>query len=207
MTDSDGPPIDAIEESRRMFDHSQIPKTELLRQLAIDSAELIRTDRLIQQTEELLETLRAKRHKIVSKSLPDMFDRCLTDKIGLPEESADVVLESIYHAAIKHEWPDEQREAGFAELERVGAGDLVKCVLSVSFGKREMAKCRAVAAYLQAWNAFENRPISIRQDVAWNTLTAFVKTEIQDGNKQRIDLEKIGARVGREARIKWRAKR
>lgn len=203
----DGPPIDAIEEAGRMFDTSQIPQTEVMRELARMAAELVKVDDTLSKAERLVEELKAKRHQLVSKSLPDMFDRCMTDKIGLPEESCDVVVEARYHAAIKADWPDEQRDAGFDELERVDAGDLVRCVLSVTFGKGELERARAVAAYLQAWNEFENRPITIRREVPWNTLTAFVKTEMEAGNKHRLDLEKLGARAGREARIIRRARR
>lgn len=203
----DGPPIDAIEEAGRMYDQSQIPQTEVMRELAVMAAELVKNDDLIRKTEHLLEQLKAKRHQLVTKSLPDLFDRCMTDKIGLPEESCDVVVEARYHAAIKADWPDEQRDAGFDELERVEAGDLVRCVLSVTFGKSELEFAREVAEYLRAWNKFENRPVTIRREVPWNTLTAFVKTEMEAGNKHRLDLEKLGARAGREARIIRRARR
>ena len=71
----DGPPIDAIEEAGRMYDQSQIPQTEVMRELAVMAAELVKNDDLIRKTEHLLEQLKAKRHQLVSKSLPDLFDQ------------------------------------------------------------------------------------------------------------------------------------
>lgn len=202
----DGPPLDAIEQAHTMFDHTQIPDTGIMRELAREAAELAKVDDLIKKTDSLLEDLKAKRNKLVTQTLPDLFDRCMTDRIGVPEEGVDVALETHYHAAIRADWSDEQRDAGFDELERAEAGDLIKCVLTITFGRGELGEARRVAEFLRAWNEFQNRPISIRRDVAWNTLTSWFKGEIEDGDKHKIDREKIGARTSRQAKLIRRKK-
>jgi hypothetical protein len=129
----------------------------------------------------------------------------MVDRIGLPEEGVDVEMRMRYHASIKADWPEEQREAAFDQLETMGGGSLVRVVLEVQFDKGDLELAYAAAEHLRRWNEFGNRPISLRKGVQWQTLTSFVR-EMHERQVPIPTPERIGATITREARVVKRKK-
>lgn len=184
---------------------SDVPDSGVLEKIYQHAAELAELESRILQTTEDLQKLVDDRNKLANKTLPALFDQVNTDRFGVPGWNADVVLEPVVHAAIKKDWPDEQQEAAFGELERIGGGDLVKVTLSVEFGKGELDMANALYLYIKRWNEFGNRPVKMEKTVAWNTLTKFVREML--GRKVPMSLDKIGASVFRQCKIVWRKDR
>lgn len=179
-----------------------IPSGTVIEKIYQHAAELASLEAQIAQKSEELQRLQDDRTKLASKTLPALFDQVQTDKFGVPGWNADVVLEPVVHAAIKKEWPDEDQEAAFTELERIGGGDMVKVTVSVQFDKQELDMANALYLYIKRWNEFGNRPIRMEKTVPWNTLTKFVKEMLQ--KRVPMNLEKMGAQVFRHCKIVWR---
>src|SRR5229473_173807 len=133
-----------------------LPPGDVLTQIYERAAELAGIEVEMARAEEELQRLRDDHSRLAQRILPDLFDRVHTDHFGVPGWSADVVLRPIIHAAIKKDWPDEQQEAGFVEVERLGGGDMVRVVLSVSFDKSELELAEELRQYIKHWNRFEN---------------------------------------------------
>ena len=192
-------PADALD---GMFDQSQIPQTGMIMKLREGAANLIKLDQEIRFLEEQVEKKKKRLNEIKTKDLPELFDLCFMDSIGVPELNADVKLDFRYHANIKVDWPDEEREAAFDYLENNNGEGIVSVVLSIAFDRGEIDMAMETVEYLQRWNRFGNRPIDIKKGVPWNTLTAWFKREWEAGRK--LDLNKIGATIMREAQVKLR---
>lgn len=199
------PPSDVADEVNSMFNMSQIPDDQRIRHLARRCQRLLILDDEIAEVERRLKRMGEERNELVRRELPDIFDQCMLDKIGVPGEDADVVVESIVHANIKSDWPDEDRERGFDALEQAGGGDTIRVSLEVHFGRGELEQARAAADYLMRWNEFGNRPIKISRNVPWNTLTAFVKEQLGLGKV--LPMEDLGATLSRQCKIKRRKTR
>lgn len=197
-------PDDIAADVETMFDVSKIPDDERLRLLSSRCQRLALVSDRIDRLKKDLEGLEAEKNKLARHELPDLFDRCHTDRIGVPGEDVDVVVEPIYHANIKSDWPEQQREVGFDSLERCGGGDLIRVTMEVGFGRGELELARAAAEHLKKWNEFGNREIRISRGVPWNTLTSFVREQIEAGNP--MPMEDLGATFGRVCKIKKRNK-
>jgi len=195
-------PSDITAEIDSMFDPSQIPEDENIRRLSRRCSRLAVLDGEIEELEARLETLTRERNELARHELPDLFEKCLIDRIGVPGENVDVVVEAMYHANIKADWPEEQRERGFEALERMGGGDLIRVTLEIQFGKGELELARTVLERLSQWNEFGNRPARMNRNVPWNTLTAYVREQIKAGRP--VPMEELGAAFGRVCKIKKR---
>jgi hypothetical protein len=179
-----------------------LPPRDVLIQIYERSAELAGIEVELARLAEEMQRLNDDRSKLAQDILPGLFDRVHTDHFGVPGWSADIVLEPVIHAAIKKDWTDEAQEAGFAELERLHGGDMVRVTLSVSFDKRELELAEELRQYIKRWNRWENRDIRMEKTVAWNTLTKFVGDMVR--KRVPMDLQKLGAKVYRQCRIVWR---
>jgi hypothetical protein len=175
--------------------------------------ELYSVDKKIQDLEADLESAKARREDLVRRELPDYLKKIAQDKIGLPEFDVDLVLENYYHANIKADWPDAQRERAFAYLEKRGDGDLIKTQVVMMFGRTELWKVRWLQATIsllaqELRKAGEEAPEIpepyIQMTIPWNTLTAFVKEQVELGAQ--LDLDILGASVGQVVKIKKRKK-
>jgi len=182
-------------------------------QLTMLGRELYSVDKKIKDLEADLESAKALREDLTRKRLPDYLKRIAQDKIGLPEFDVDLVLENYYHANIKADWPDEQKERAFAYLEKRGDGDLIKTQVVMMFGRTELWKVRWLQATISLL-AKELRAAGgeapdlpepfVQMTIPWNTLTAFVKEQVELGAQ--LDLDVLGASVGQVVKIKKRKK-
>lgn len=184
---------------------THIPSGDVMAKIYEGAEQLASIEAKMAELRQELERLNDDRSRLASKTLPELFDQVHTDHFGVPGWNADIVLEGVVHAAIKKEWPDEQQEAAFQEMERIGGGDLVRVRMMIDFDKKELEVAYAVVNYLRQWNEFQNRPIVLEKTVPWNTLTKFVKEMVK--KRVPMDLDKLGAQVFRHCRIVWRKDR
>lgn len=158
---------------------------------------------MIESMEERLKVLKKEREELARREIPEFFDGTLhTDKIGVPEAGVDVVVEPYYHANIRSDWSELDRQAGFQYLEKKGHGDVVSVVLTVEFGRRELALARELEEMIRRSRFGNEHPPKLEMSVPWATLTALVKKEVESGRT--LDLSVLGATVGRTAKIKKR---
>lgn len=160
-------------------------------------------DREVSDLEARLKAVKAEVLDLKQKTLPDIYDAAGIDNLGLPAEgnlpAYDCALKPYYHANIGAEWPTEQRQAAFAYLEGHEAGDLIKSLYIVAVPRGKLALAKKVAAALAKLKV----EFTTKQDVPWNTLTAWLKEQVEKRNHT-PDLDVLGATVGRVVNLKER---
>lgn len=175
--------------------------------------ELYQADQAVDMLEQLLAVAKERRLELTMRELPEYMTRIGQDRIGLPDADVDLVMEPYYHANIQADWPVDQREKAFSYLEHRGDGDLIKTKVEMFFGRSEIWKVRWIIASLrllaeklrEAGSETPEIPDPIvSMQIPWNTLTAFVKEQIRLGAA--LELDTIGATVGRVVKIKPRKK-
>lgn len=153
---------------------------------------------------DLDERLTAKKNElddVLRKEIPDALDAAGTKSFTLVAEGnlpeLEVKVEPFYSASIAKSWAPEKRKAAFAYLESLGAGDLIKTVVSVAF-KREEQKDVQEFIDLAEDQGFETEK---EEAVHASTLKSWLK-ERTEKHQETTDLEKIGGIIGRIAKLK-----
>jgi len=165
--------------------------------------ELANLKQEIENTEYHLKEMKSRLNTLAMREIPQFFDDVAkTDLVGVPQAGVNVRIVPYFHANIKSDWPEEQRDRAFNYLETEGYGSIVSVVVSVSFQRGELDKARALELMLRRSNLGNTNPPKLEMGVPWNTLTALVKEQVTAGNS--IDLEILGATVGRMAKIEKR---
>lgn len=173
-----------------------------LNQVYERARELAELEQKISAMEREIERLQDDRKALSQKVLPDLFDYLQTDRLGVPGMSADVVLKNDIHANISKSWPREQQDAGFAELSRLKADDLMRYKVSVDFGRGEEEKAADFVRYISRWNHMPGHTIVTDRSVPWNTLTKFVREMLKKNVP--VNLGVLGASATRACHIEWR---
>lgn len=133
--------------------------------------------------------------------LPDLFDKVGVDHVGVSDDSGkyDAILKPYYRANISADWPDDQRSEAFKWLDDNGHGDLIRSVITIELGRGDVKLAKAVGNYLDK----RGIPYQQRLGVPWQTLTAFLKEQIEDvGTIPPLDI--LGATVGKIVILKDR---
>jgi hypothetical protein len=193
------------------FSPNQTPTDGALRQIATASRQLAIADARLKRAEQLCDSIRARRTQLAMKTLPDLFDTAQTDRAGLPEMNCDVVVDNYYHAAIKTDWPTEDRQRAFDHLEALDAGSLVRATLSVDFDKDDLPiakKLREIAVHFLATANVSATP-TLDMAVNWRILTSWVRDYVETPrdphaattNQPVFHPELIGATIGRICKI------
>lgn len=158
-----------------------------LRDLEFENASL--QDRMTENSEKIRE--------IKEKTLVDMFDEIKITNLGIEADGNlppyDIEIKPYYHANI----PEEGADKAFAWLAKNNHGDMIRGTYTVQFGKGEEKNRKAFEKYLDK-SGFS---YSYKFGVPWNTLTAFVKEQIEV-YKREPPLKLLGATVGRVAALK-----
>jgi len=153
------------------------------RQLALESE--------IENHEELL-----KQRKLELKSVSEDLLPAALEEHGLKElrmaDGSIVSVQSFYGASI----PKDRTEDAFNWLRTNDFGDLIKNVVSVSFGRNEDNVAKELQGNLQS----KGFATSQKEWVEPMTLKAFVKEQIEVGREIPSDL--FGIFTGRKAKIK-----
>lgn len=151
----------------------------------------------IHNSEERIVTAKRELNTITMTELPDLFDEYGVSSVGIPEEGNSPAYTAeakpFYNAKIR----DENAEAAFAWLDKHGHGDLIKNTFSVEFGRNENKAADKLRAVLEKMDI----DYAQKKTVPWNTLTAFVKEQIEKHNAT-LPLDLLGATVGRVVRLK-----
>jgi len=212
-------------------DLSTVPTEEGMTRLRQLGEELVETDRKIREAEAQVKTLTERRMALAHREMPDLMAEIGQDRIGLPnagEHGVDLVSEPYAKASISAEWEAERIAAAFEHLELLGAGDLIKNVVSLQFNRGDHEQVQGFLAALRTEEFTtivldvlrERQPEGTNEDVAfdlphpdvkmsvpWNTLTSYVKEWVSrdhDETDPVMDLEKLGAVVGTIVKIKPR---
>lgn len=201
MSDSSLPPelADMFADDSVRLVATQMPSAAAMAALVDGAVELSKLNVTIDETEDLLKALKTRRVTLSQRTLPDLFDLVQTDRIGVPDAHADVVVSPRYYANIAADWDEERRERGFAALEAAGGGDLIRVVVEVSFGKDKINLARRLVESLKRWPHLGEAVVAVRKSVPWASLTAFVKSETE--KKAPLPLSDLGATIGRECKI------
>jgi hypothetical protein len=194
-------PSPALAAAMRAAAPTQAPdKLDALRAAA---RELRDKEREIADLDERLKAAKAEANEMRHKRLVDLMQEAGVDRVGLPAEgnqpAADAVLSPYYHAVIAADWEPDRRQVAFSWLESAGHGDLIKTVLTVAFGRDERARAKEIQQYLELMSI----PYTAQLDVPWNTLTAFVREQVEKYHSV-PPLETIGATVGQVVKLKAR---
>ena len=160
--------------------------------------------------EQQLEEKKARLTKIRHRELPRLMPEIGTDRLGLPDSDSDVVLEPYYHANIKSEWDSSRKDEGFDNLAAAGYGAVVRVKVVMEFDRDEYEDAMELRDYLLESRWANQHPPQLERTVPWNTLTSCVREEhkksVEEQRPMRIDLDKVGATIGRVAKIKKRKK-
>lgn len=156
-----------------------------------------------QDLKEQQESNNKRIQKIKFETLPEALTEVGMDKVGIPASgnlpACDLVLKPYYKANISADWDVDRRNRAFNWLISEGNGDLIKHTIVIEFGLREEQEARDVAQLLKS----ENISYTVSMMVPWNTLTSFVKEEIEDhGRIPPLDL--LGATIGQIVEFKKR---
>ena len=135
--------------------------------------------------------------EIKDKTLVDMFDAVKITNLGIEADGNlppyDIEIKPYYHANI----PPENEEKAFDWLAKNKHGDMIKGTYTITFGRGEEKRRIAFEKFLDK-GAYD---YSYKFGVPWNTLTAFVKEQIET-YKREPPLKLLGATVGRVAALK-----
>ena len=151
----------------------------------------------IHATEERVAAAKRELNAITMSELPDLFDEHGVTSVGIPEEGNSPAYTAeakpYYNAKIR----DENAEEAFSWLDAHGHGDLIKNMFSVEFGRTENKAADTLRAVLEKMDVDYLQ----KKTVPWNTLTAFVREQIEKHNAT-LPLDLLGATVGRVVKLK-----
>jgi hypothetical protein len=135
-----------------------------------------------------------------SKTLVDLFDETGITHLGLGAEDNhipyEIEIKPYYHANIAEEWEDDRKAAAYNWLDKNKHGDMLRNTVTIPFGKGTRAAQKALTTFLKK----SKIEFSSKFGVPWNTLTAFVKEEIEV-HERTPPLDILGATVGRVASV------
>jgi hypothetical protein len=158
---------------------------------------------VINNLEEQIKEKKLDQNTIEHETLPEMFTKAGIDNLGLPAEgnlpAYDAKLKPYYHANIAAEWPPEKRQEAFDYLIKNKHGDLIKTAVTILLGRGDHALLVKIKKLLKPLKL----DVTVDLSVPWNTLTAFVKEQIED-KKVILKLDLLGAQVGQVVSLKQR---
>lgn len=181
-----------------------VPDKASIDKLADRAKELLAKKDEIEVLEKKLEEVQSEFKKLSRVTLPDLFDACGLDKIGVPDQLFDVVMKDKYFASISMQWPEEQREAAFDLIEEFGGVDMVATTVSVSFEKGDKLLAEELKKRLEGLNWLEGRPVKLVRNIHWGTLSSWLREMYQDESKAKIPLAPIGGDIARICEVKPR---
>lgn len=181
-----------IEELAADAQAQQQPKADRIVTLN-DVRALAESQKVIEEQIEALEaqiTLKKAEHKKIAEyELPEMLNFVGLPSITLSDGSTITVKENI-HASIT----DENREAAHTWLRQNGYEDLIKNVVSVSFGKGEDKDALLLVHNINVMadqGALKFGTVDQKEAVHASTLRAFVKERLKTGEPLPVETFKL----------------
>lgn len=151
----------------------------------------------IHDGEERIAAAKRELNQITSTELPDMFDEYGVSSVGIPAEGNAPAYIAETKPYYKAQIRDENANEAHAWLDKHGHGDLIKNMFSVEFGRTENKAADKLRQILEKMDV----DFTQKKTVPWNTLTAFVKEQIEKHNAT-LPLDLLGATVGRVVKLK-----
>ena len=146
---------------------------------------------LIIDLEKQLKDEKAKLQKLKTETIPDFMD-----EVGISDfttaSGVRVVVEPFYQASI----PKDRKDSAFRWLSEHGYEDLIKCNVTVSFGKSEYEDAVELCKKLEELG-FPTAPVL---SVHPMTLKGWVRMMAEENNEFPLDL--FGAFIGRTTKLK-----
>lgn len=168
------------------------------RALAAQARDLSRE---ISDLEERTKKKSSQLNVIVKETLPDLMDQAGITKLELRPEGNEpgwsFKLGPFFSAGIAAGWPEERKREAYEYLTSIGAGDLIKTFVTLSFAKED----RDVAVRLAAELRERGMDIEVDESVHTSTLKAWLKETVEGGHDM-PQLDKIGGFVGRQVTMK-----
>lgn len=196
-------------------DASRLPSDSGARRLATMGRRMVELEVLIKDLEAQTKRANMELWDLKTRDMPDLMAEIGQDRVGIPGDPSnpddpgyDVVLTTRTHANIGSDWEEERRDAAFEHLDELGAGDIVRNSVTVSFGKGQAEQREEWLEKVRGLNlSFDPPELVETRTVPWNTLTAWIREQLQRGRTEdqvQIDLPKLGATHGAYADIKRR---
>jgi hypothetical protein len=148
--------------------------------------------RIVNLSEELNEAHEILR-SIAEDQLPDAMDEHGVRQLKMADGN-EITVNNFYNASI----PKSRTEEAFEWLRDNQYGDLIKNVVTATFGRNEDSLANKVLVNLQSQGYATNQ----KQWVEPMTLKAFVKEQIEKGTPIPSDL--FGVYIGKKAKVRWK---
>jgi hypothetical protein len=195
-------------------DLSSAPTDPSLRRIATAAQALFVADQRLKRAEALVEAIKRRRTDLSTKVLPELMDTAQTDSLGLSGANADVIVETMYHAVIRADWPEAQRQSAFEHLDELGGGDLIKSIIAIQLPRDAYDQAVELLIAIKLWLKHKKLDAvpTLRLDVPWASLTAFVRDWMERpidahasvGGAPTLNLTRLGATVMRVCRVVMR---
>lgn len=128
----------------------------------------VELEREVEEKEAALRDAKARLQRVAMEDLPLAMTEVGLQKITL--ESGEMIeIKLDFTVGI----PEAKRDEAFDWLEKRKFGGLVKTVVAVQFGKGELEKAKKLLGVL----AGKNLPATLKREVHWQTLKAWVKEQ------------------------------
>ena len=165
--------------------------TGKLKDISKSCNKLLETQKEIEKTEEVLKHLKEEEKTISEEVIPNLMQEAGVSMIKT-EDGKTVKVSQFYAARI----PESKRDEAFDWLRENDAGDMIKNIVSLNFGKSEDAVATAIVEELVE----RKLNVSQKMKVEPMTLKSYVKTEIEKGRSVPMDL--FGVYVANKTTIK-----
>ena len=152
---------------------------------------LLELQRQITRCEENIKELRSQERLLSENEIPNLMQQSGISSLKLTDGSS-VEVKPFYAAKI----PVSKTDEAFDWLSSNGYGDLIKNQVSLTFGKSEDNVANSLVEDLKS----KGHNVSQKKKVEPMTLKAFVKEQIQSGQKLPMDL--FGVYVSNKTTIK-----
>ncbi len=193
--------LDELEEQDAATSAAPEDKLQLIRDKVRGLRELELTKA---QLEEELKAVNIAINDALWSKLPSIMDENGVPSIEIAAEgnkpAYTVRVDDHYKANI----PEANAPDAYALLHKMKSGDLIKTTFTVEFGLRDNAATKKFESLLLKSKV----PFGKKQNVPWNTLTAWFREEHRKKPLSARTMELLGASVGRVAKVvKQREKR
>jgi len=170
------------------IDQLQEGKLDAVSRLATEAAAL---EHKLADTEKLMKETKAALHKITDERLPEALEVMGLQKFTLTDGS-EIAIKPIYAASI----PKDRKEEAFQWLRDNDHGDLVKNLVSVSFGRGEDDTAKEFVGLCGAQGFVPTQA----EKVEPSTLRGWLRERVEAGDPVPLDL--FGAFISQRATIK-----
>jgi hypothetical protein len=172
-------------------DLAAVPDSKM-QEMAKLAQELVELDSQVTNLEEELKEKKTRRHIVQTKELPDLMNEIGVDVTGVG--GVRVELKQKCHASISASWEDTKKQRAFEHLREIGGEDIIKQTLVITAGRGSDEKMLVIAQRVKQMLAEVELEAGIKLEpsVQWNTLTAFVRSVLEEGSTP-VDLEVVGA--------------